>query len=140
MAHQLAFDIDIPADPGWVFQAWIDPEMMALWWWPHIPDTSYSIDPRVDGTYRIMSNEAGIGVRGTFTEVTAPTRIAMTWEWMDDGETSDTSDTVEIDITHTESGVGLVLTHHLDPRAGDGAELRQGWTDVLERLVALAHG
>ena len=108
---------------------------MSKWWWPHIPDTVYEIDPRPGGQYLISSQAAGIGSRGEFLAV-EPDRLHLTWHWMNNG-VSQVSETVEVEFKPENGGTRVVVHHDLDDLAGDGEDLRQGWTDVLTRLAAL---
>ncbi|UYN89565.1 MAG: SRPBCC domain-containing protein [Anaerolineales bacterium] len=124
------------ASPQQVYAALTTVEGLARWWWPHISDTSYRIDACVGGEYDIRSVAAGIGARGRFTALDPNSNLRFTWNWMNDG-ISTVEEEVEIHIQPADNGVTLSLTHCLAPQAGDGADLRQGWSDVLARLAIL---
>lgn len=70
----ITIDTLVPSDPATAFAAWVDAERLRAWWWPMFPDTTYDLDPRVGGAYRIESAAAGIGVRGDYREVTESSR------------------------------------------------------------------
>lgn len=134
----------VAAPPEQVFDAWVRPEQLARWWWPHWPDTSYSLDVTVGGKYRIHNAGNGIGVFGEFTVVDRPHTLAMTWIWADEEPPRTPAgdvvvDEVTVTFTPIDTGTGPgtevtvrhTSTEHL---AEGGAE--QGWNDVLDRLPA----
>jgi hypothetical protein len=58
----------VGADPArWA--AWTSADSLRAWWWPQLPDTTYDVEARVGGGYRIWSERAAIGVRGEFERV-----------------------------------------------------------------------
>ena len=85
MGTQLVIEQEVAAEPSAVYGAWTSAEELAHWWWPQIPDTTYHVDARADGSYEIRSEAAGIGVRGEFLELDAPRLIRLTWNWLDGG-------------------------------------------------------
>jgi uncharacterized protein YndB with AHSA1/START domain len=124
---------EVAAPPDRVFEAWVDPERLASWWWPHLPDTTYDLDARVGGGYVIRSRSAGIGVHGIFEVLDPPDRLELTWVWEDDG-LDGPAERVTVEFRGTDHGT-LVTVRHTTEAAGAGG-FRQGWTDVLERLAA----
>ncbi len=129
----------VRADPAETFAAFTSADALARWWWPHIGDTTYAVDPRVGGTYDIRSQVAGIGVRGEFLELDPPRLIRMTWKWVDDG-VSGLGENVSIAFAPGGDGTLVTVTHVLAAGSGDGDDLRQGWHDVLERLARSLDG
>lgn len=127
---------EVPVGPERAFQAWVDPVELARWWWPQWPDTTYQLDPREGGSYRIHSAAVGMGVTGTFTMVDRPARLAMTWIWLDDdgdGDATEVVDQVEVTFTPHAQGTEVTVRHtSTEHIAGGGAE--QGWNDCLDRL------
>ncbi len=134
----------VPSTLERAFTAFTDAETMASWWWPHLPDTRYELDPRVGGELVIDSPTAGIAVRGTYTEVAPPHRLAFTWIWVSDNETMPPGapvDTVEVtfapEVTVAPKGSPrtVVTVRHTSvfDLAGGGAE--QGWNDCMDRLA-----
>ncbi|MEJ7650079.1 MAG: SRPBCC domain-containing protein [Nakamurella sp.] len=126
----------VAADLDTAFTAWTDPASLAQWWWPQWPDTSYEIDARVGGSYRIESDRVGVGVRGEFTTVDQPTLLNMTWIWLTEGRDAELDgvpviDTVAVSFTPVEGGTEVEVTYTSVAALDDA---RQGWNDVLDRL------
>lgn len=126
----------VAAPPERAYAAWIEPEQLATWWWPHLPDTTYEVDARPGGSYRIDSPTAGIRVEGTFTEVEPARRLVYTWLWSS-GRDGDVPEDV-VEVTFEPNGTGTVVTvRHtsVEDITQGGAE--QGWNDVMNRLAAV---
>ena len=138
MLEPLVVEQHVRADPDSVYAAWLSPERLAEWWWPHLPDTTYEVDPRVGGTYAIWSAEAGIGCRGEFLVLDEPQRIAMTFEWLGTEEDQSVVERVEIAFDAVDGGTLVRLTHVLDESVDSSEGQRQGWTHVLSRLAETA--
>jgi uncharacterized protein YndB with AHSA1/START domain len=128
---------EVAARPSDVFDALTSAEALARWWWPHIPDTTYAIEPRVGGRYEIRSGEAGIGVRGAIVALDRPQLIEVTWEWLDDHEPQP-ADEVRIELVPDGAGTVVRVTHTCPEESVE--DQRQGWTDVLGRLAATLGG
>ncbi|HUF98097.1 MAG TPA: SRPBCC domain-containing protein [Ilumatobacter sp.] len=134
----LVLERHVPADPTSVFAAWTDVEQLVRWWWPMLPDTDYVVDARVGGFYRMASKSAGFGVHGQFVEVKPPHRLVMTWCW-EDGDERGPIETVAVDFTPEPAGTAVAgTTVTVSHPCEDSDNLEQGWTDVLDRLVAFA--
>jgi len=127
----------VPAPPERAYQAWVDPDRLAAWWWPHLPDTTYEFDARPGGTYRIDSPTARIGVEGTFREVEPPRRLLYTWLWSGgEGEEDVPEDLVE--VTFQPDGTGtLVTVRHTSVEDITKGGAKQGWGEVIDRLAAI---
>ena len=123
----------VGAEQAWA--AWTVPEQLRAWWWPFLPDTTVDLDPRVGGSYRLESVEAGFGVRGRYRELVPGLRLAFSWSWIADGRTQQTVDEVGVDLVPLAEGCRLDLEHVLDPRLTDPEPLRQGWSETLDVLV-----
>ncbi len=137
MKRSLVVEQHVAADPARVYAAWTSAAGLAAWWWPQIPDTTYVVDARVGGSYDIRSQAAGIGVRGEFVRLDEPHEIGMTWHWMNDG-VSAVDEMVWVHFIGVDLGTLVRVTHELAEIAGDGADQRQGWSDVLVRLAETA--
>ena len=122
----------VAAPPERVYAAWTDPERLATWWWPQLPDTTYDLDPVVGGGYRIRSEAAGIGVHGTYLALDPPHRLELTWVW-EDGPDDGPEEHVVVDLAPTGTGT-LVSVTHAAADAASVAGYTQGWTDCLARL------
>ncbi len=68
----------MPCPPGPTYAAWLPADELHRWWWPHLPDTAYRVEPRVGGQYDIPSDSTGIGVSGEYLELEEPHHILMT--------------------------------------------------------------
>lgn len=68
-----------------VFAAMTDPELIPQWWGPRKYATTVDkMDVRVGGDWRFVCRDddgAEEGFRGSYREITAPERIAQTFEW-----------------------------------------------------------
>ncbi|NHN54281.1 SRPBCC domain-containing protein [Calidifontibacter sp. DB0510] len=140
MTDSIAFTRTVAADLPTVWRAWTTPEGLAAWWWPQLPDTTYRIDARPGGTYHFESKAAGIGARGEFLTVEEPTLLEMTWWWLGGEGTQEVADVVRVRLTRDGDGVRVDLEHELRDGVATGSPsdgLRQGWTDVLDRLARL---
>jgi uncharacterized protein YndB with AHSA1/START domain len=124
----------VAGSPGAVFADWTEADRLATWWWPHLPGTTYAVDARPGGRYRIHSPVIGATVSGTFSEVDPPRRLALTWVWQDDGEPESASDILVVSVEPVDEGSAVTVAHTSAAHAPDGAT-EQGWNDVLSRLV-----
>jgi uncharacterized protein YndB with AHSA1/START domain len=68
----------VSASADRVFQAWTDVAELAAWWWPQLAGTTYDVDARPGGRFRISSPAIGATVSGVYTEVDRPRRLAFT--------------------------------------------------------------
>lgn len=128
----------VPVDPERAFAAWVDPEELALWWWPQWPDTHYAINARLGGEYRIYSAGLGMGITGTFTKFEHARSLAMTWIWIGaDGPAQvdgvPVVDTVEVTFVPSAEGTDVTVAHRSTQDLSEGGA-QQGWDDVLDRL------
>lgn len=121
--------------PDAAFRAWTDPDRLATWWWPHLPDTVYETDVRVGGGYRIWSEAIGIGAHGEYTELAAPRQLSFTWVW--DGDGGHPPDPVTVTIAPEGAGSVVTVDHDCGADAAGVADLTQGWNDVVDRLAEL---
>lgn len=135
MVGEVTASQKVPAPPRAVFTAWTTPRLLARWWWPHLPDTTYRIEARTGASFAIESLMAGIGVEGEYVVFDEPRALEMTWRWLNDG-VSKVEETVSVDFRPSEGGTEVALVHELGPGAGDGANQLQGWRDVMARLPA----
>jgi uncharacterized protein YndB with AHSA1/START domain len=66
-----------------VFEAWTDPEQLAVWWAPdgfHIPRESVVVEPRVGGRFHldiVESSGTGWPMRAEILEISPPELIVM---------------------------------------------------------------
>lgn len=132
----------VPVTPRAAYDAWVDPDVLATWWWPHLADTTYAVDARPGGVLAIDSPTAGIGVRGEFLEVEPGALLRFTWRWMSGDEPAADSagrlavDTVEVRFVPVEDGTEVTVRHTSEEHVPEGGAAR-GWADVLARYAAL---
>lgn len=138
MTRSLTVERIVPGDVSRVWHAWTTAEGLAAWWWAHLSGTTYEVDARVGGTYRIENRAAGIGVRGEYREVEAPHRFAATWIWLDDGEDGEVE---QLTVRFNEHPQGTAITVvHAGPWTSDEPmeRYRVGWNDVMDALASTA--
>jgi uncharacterized protein YndB with AHSA1/START domain len=127
--------VSAPADR--VFDAWTDEARLAAWWWPHLAGTTYDVDARPGGRYRIAGPVIGATVSGEYSAVDRPHRLAFTWRWQDDDEPqSEAGDTVLVSFEPHDDETMVTVAHTSSAHAPDGGT-EQGWNGVLDRLVRL---
>jgi glutathione S-transferase len=125
-----------------VFNAWIDPSVLKRWWAaaPTWDTPLAEVDAREGGSYRLsMRTDTGEvhTVRGEFTEVRRPERLAYTWAWEEgpDAALAAGQDTLVI-VDFIEDGAGTLVK--LVHSGFERAEIRdmhvQGWDAVLANL------
>ncbi len=130
----------VAATPERVFTAWTDAEELAVWWWPQLEGTTYDVDARRGGRFRIHSPGIGATVTGVYTEVAPPRRLVFTWRWEDEGEPeSVVEDTVVVTFEPDDAGTRVTVSHTSDAHLPEGGA-EQGWNDVMDRLVRVVGG
>jgi class 3 adenylate cyclase len=134
-SHEIRLVRVLPASPERVFEAWTDPEQVAVWMCPgDIYESEVSADVRVGGAFRIvMRSSNGDDVHeGEYTEISPGKRLAFTWksastQWIDTD--------VTIDLRAHHDGCELVLTHTGLPTQ-ESADLHEaGWKAHVRRLI-----
>jgi uncharacterized protein YndB with AHSA1/START domain len=127
----------VSASADRVFDAWTDVAQLAAWWWPQLGGTTYDVDARPGGRFRISSPAIGATVTGVYTEVDRPRRLAFTWVWEDDGEPEAVvDDTVVVTFEPQDEATVVTVAHTSTAHVPEGGA-EQGWNDVLDRLVGL---
>jgi uncharacterized protein YndB with AHSA1/START domain len=121
----------LPAPPDQVWRAFTDPAALAAWFWPAHFATTAEVDARPGGALRIAA-VSGLAVSGRFRTVEAPQRLAFTWRW----DTDDEETLVTIELSETDGGTTLVLTHEAFASDSTRDDHRTGWSDCLDRLPA----
>jgi uncharacterized protein YndB with AHSA1/START domain len=127
----------VPTSPVRVFAAWTEVEQLAAWWWPQLAGTTYDVDARPGGRFRIQSPVIGATVSGVYTEVDPPRRLVFTWVWQDDGEPASGEDTVVVTFAPDGDGTLVTVAHTSSEHVPDGGA-EQGWNDVMDRLVRVS--
>lgn len=121
-----------------VYRAWTDPAQLKQWWGPKRMRTkTLDFDPRVGGTYRwTLINEEGeeMTVFGSYRELNPNKKIVFTWKWDDDDDWKSFNSIVTIELSDSNDGTELKLTHEQLPSEASRDRHSEGWTVVLDRL------
>ena len=122
-----------------LFDAWLDPDMLARFMTPgenmSVPEAT--ADARVGGRFRIVmrAGDNDMPHEGTYKVIDRPNRLAFTWE--SPFSTREDS-TVTIDFAEADGGTDVTL-HHV---RFENEEMRNnhkgGWTEILAALEAVA--
>lgn len=133
---------DFPHEPERVFDAWLDPELIARWMFgPPLREEEVqgiSVAPRVGGSYsfRVLRGGESLDHTGRYLEMERPRRLSFTWgvrQYLPE------SSTVHVDFAPRDTPAGpgtrLELTHEMPANAADYAEqTRRGWSTMLALL------
>jgi len=117
-----------------VFDAWLDPDMLAQFMRPgERTVTSAQVDARPGGKFRIVMAHDHETVEhwGTYLAIDPPSRLSFTWM----SKYTDLQESV-VTIELRDDGAGgteLTLTHERLPKSRIDAH-RDGWTKIAERL------
>lgn len=135
----------IPASPETVFCAWTDANQLAEWCGPKgYTNSSCTVDARVGGALRIdvCSPDGEVcPVSGWFVEVDRPHRLVFVTEALDGAgepmfEVLNTGTFMAVD-----GGTEISLVAEMTSTAPEAPQhlsgLTQGWSQSLDRLVAL---
>jgi uncharacterized protein YndB with AHSA1/START domain len=125
---------DAPAQA--VFDAWTNPQVMRRWWhagrdW----DTAVAeADLRIGGKLRVVmrtpdGTEYGGG--GEYIEIDPPARLAFSWRW--DGDQN--SSLIELDFHEEDGTTRVALTHSGLPSEESAKSHTEGWQEALENLA-----
>ena len=129
------------AAPPRVWDAWTKPEMMMLWFGPHHTRVEHAeADVRIGGRFRVVLREDN-GERheatGLYSEIEAERRLVFSWNWV---STPERVSRVTVVLRPIAEGSEVTLTHDRFADADTATRHRRGWTESLERLVALLGG
>lgn len=133
----------IAAPPERVFRAFLEPAAVAVWFlpeggsWPRPPE----VEARSGGRYRYEVTAKGDVwvVYGTFLEITPHSRLVFTWRWDDDPIHHESGDSVvSVDFRPSGAGTEVVLVHEKLPNERSNQEHATGWTECLDKIVAIA--
>jgi uncharacterized protein YndB with AHSA1/START domain len=127
---------NIAASAEDLFDAWLDPEALAIWMRPGaaIQKTQATVEPRVGGRFEInMHADAGvIPHSGVYRIIDRPRRLVFTWV---SPHTGDRDSLVTVDFLPRGKQTEVVVTHEQLPEAKRDAH-NGGWTRALEKLDA----
>jgi uncharacterized protein YndB with AHSA1/START domain len=106
--------------------------------WSRWQGETATIEARPGGIF-VMSMPNGAIARGQFVELVPDERVVFTWGWVGHPGVPPGSSTVEIEITATDDGSLVTLTHR-DLPADETAIHEAGWNHYLPRLATVAEG
>ena len=116
-----------------LFDAWLDPQAMAIWMRPgSIQTTTATVDARVGGRYEIVMQTATETYphTGVYRVIDRPRRLVFTW--ISRG-TEQRESLVTVDFIARGAATEVVVTHE---QLSEGAKPSHtdGWTSALARL------
>ncbi|MDB5070273.1 MAG: putative glutathione S-transferase-related transrane protein [Candidatus Eremiobacteraeota bacterium] len=122
-----------------VFDAWTKPELAAKILGPgDVTVPEIEMDVRTGGTYRLvmlMPDGERMNVGGTYREVRAPERLAMTWRWEEDDPADEFDTLLTLDFNEVAGGTELVLTHEQLASVESRDRHADGWGKILDQLA-----
>ena len=116
-----------------LFDAWLDPEALAMWMRPGtIRSTVAKIEPHEGGCYEItmMGQSGPIVHKGVYQQIDRPKRLVFTWA-SPGTELRDTL--VTVDFVPVDKGTEVIVTHEQLSEAAKPSH-SIGWTRGLEHL------
>ncbi|GGE34428.1 hypothetical protein GCM10011360_22860 [Primorskyibacter flagellatus] len=127
----------IPAAPEKVFDAWLDPQVMALFLCPGEGTTSQvTNDPTVGGRYDILMEGGphgeGVPHWGTYRRIDRPEVLEFTWN----SPHAEPDSIVTLTFKPVSGGTEVTLVHDRFPSDGARSGHEKGWTSILEKLEA----
>ena len=137
MTERLVIERHVAAPPARVWALWTTADGLAQWWWNFLPGTTYEVDARVGGHYRIENSNAGFGVRGTYRVVEHERRLVAAWVWLD-GTSEGELELLEVRFDPDGRGTRLTIVHDGPWTTPEpAAAYAQGWADTLAQLDTL---
>jgi uncharacterized protein YndB with AHSA1/START domain len=125
----------IPATAEELFDAWLDPQALAIWMRPGpVHRTTATVDARVGGRYEIVMevDDRTIPHTGEYRVIDRPRRLVFTWF----SPHTDRRDTlVTVDFMPKAAQTEVVITHEMLPESEREGH-RRGWTGALDKLFA----
>ena len=126
----------IPFPPERVFDAWLDPKMMAKFMipGPDMDPPSVTNDPRVGGAFQVIMKppgvDGGLPHDGKYLVIDRPSRLQFTWV---SAFTQDDS-TVTLDFVANGAGTDVTLTHVRFPNDESRDNHKMGWGAILGKM------
>lgn len=125
----------INAPAAKVFNAWLDPKMLARFMLPAdgVSIPKVETDPRVGGRFSLVMKigDKELPHGGTYTEITPHTRLVFTWE----SSFSVDGSTVTLTFAEKAGGTEVTLHHVKFPSEESRDNHDSGWTRILAELA-----
>jgi uncharacterized protein YndB with AHSA1/START domain len=126
----------IQAPRARVFAAWITPADITQWLCSStVKMLSAKVDARVGGEYvfRLLKQEQGeTERRGTYREVTPPSKLVFTWNGGCSPESGETL--VTVDFVDKNGATKVTVTHERFASQESCDQHKQGWTVCLDNI------
>ena len=132
---ELTVSKTIPAPRQRVFEAWLDPAVLARFMMP-IPGMQaphVECDPREGGNFLIVmkAGDKELPHRGEYREISRHDRLVFTWE----SEFATPGSSVTLTFEELGPSETKVTLHHVGFPSNDSRDNHQGgWTQILETL------
>jgi len=124
----------VPFPPERVFDAWLDPKLLAKFMLPApgMDEPKVSNDPRVGGKFLIVMRtpDADLPHEGEYLLIDRPNRLQFTWI---SAFTQDDS-TVTLDFEARSGGTDVRLTHVRFPSEESLNNHKGGWGNILQAM------
>ncbi|MDX2145083.1 MAG: SRPBCC domain-containing protein [Rhodospirillaceae bacterium] len=136
----LTVEREIEATAEELFDAWLDPESLAVWMRPgDIPRTDATVDARVGGTFKIVmhGSEKDYVHTGTYRRIDRPKKLVFTWV---SEATYQRETLVTVVFQRTGKKTKVILTHEQLPDEAAANSHRGGWTSAIEKLAESKNG
>ena len=128
----------IKAPRARVYEAWTDPAKLKEWFGPvHVRTQALIADARVGGEFRwdlITAEGEKMTVRGEYLELQPGRKIVFTWQWQDDEDWATYASVVTVELSDSEGGTELCLTHEKLPNEQSKEGHNRGWNSSLDKL------
>lgn len=136
----LTFRRVLKAPRDLVFDAWTDPELMALWLHPG-PEWSnplIEVDLRPGGTYRVsFQHKDGSPPQflgGQFREIVQGERLVYTWIWEEPNDFAGIESLVTVSFRDTQDGTEVHLVHSQFNSEPMRTRHTEGWAATFQCL------
>ena len=124
--------IEAPAEA--LFDAWLNPDSLAIWMRPRgVSHSECKVDPRVGGAFEIVmhNHEGPIRHTGSYQVIDRPKRLVFTWISI---HTQQQESQVTVEF-HPENGKTEVVITHVQLPQEVVQQHFEGWTLILEALA-----
>ena len=123
--------------PELVFDAWLDPDLVAAWFEPGLGEmVRITLDTRVGGRFSIVQRRLGEDIDhiGEYREIVRPRRLIYTWAIAPDPIDSST---VYIAVVPLAKGCDLTLVHEMHPDWTEFVQrVQDAWTRMLDAMAS----
>jgi uncharacterized protein YndB with AHSA1/START domain len=124
-----------------VFDAFASAQGIRSWLCPETSKiTDLQADVRPGGTYRIdflNADGEAIIVKGMYSEVRRPERLAYTWRWEEDDAKDEYDTFITVDFVEKGAGTEMTFKHEGFATEESRANHEKGWTSSVNQLETL---